>query len=151
MNELAAAETWFRYFQKNAKMVGLLQGSPWLQSQRPYEHQDVEGDQEKQAQLNKFHNAIDEGDVDVLNEMLGSDTRALGLLINDKCSRTSMTGLHKAVEVASLEIVKLLVETGQADLSISADLYDGDNALQLARRFRHDDIAQYLADKYNSK
>ena len=48
------------------------------------------------------------------------------------------------MEVGSLPLVQLLVEQG-ADLTATADLYDGDTALQLARRLKQDGVVDYLS------
>jgi len=57
-----------------------------------------------------------------------------------------MTPLHKAVEKNRLDVVKLLVEAG-ANPSAEAALYDFETPLQMAKRFRYDNIAEFLATR----
>lgn len=65
------------------------------------------------------------------------------------CVRTSMTALHKAVEKNQLEIVRALVEGG-ADLRAEAELYDNETPLEMAQRFRLDEVADYLRAQASS-
>lgn len=64
--------------------------------------------------------------------------------IDSICVRTSMTALHKAVEKNQLELVRVLVEGG-ADLRAEAALYDNETPLEMARRFRFDQVVDYLS------
>ncbi|CAM9305401.1 unnamed protein product [Laminaria digitata] len=54
-------------------------------------------------------------------------------LVDCPCPRTGMTPLLKAVEVGSGDMARLLLEAG-ADVRSKATLYDGDDAVALARR-----------------
>jgi predicted heme/steroid binding protein len=135
-DETCTLETWFRFLHANAEIVGTLQGSSWLQNQN------LSGDQIHSSKMNKLHGFIVEGDaVAIRGMLLGED---IAVLVNSKCERTSLTAVHKAVESGNLEVVKSLVESNGADLSIGADLYDGETALEMAKRFRYEDIVEYL-------
>ncbi|KAG1694179.1 hypothetical protein DVH05_021835 [Phytophthora capsici] len=63
--------------------------------------------------------------------------------VNAVCARTTMTPLHKAVEQDRLDLVKVLLQAG-ADVEARAALYDNETPLEMAQRFRFDDIAVYL-------
>jgi hypothetical protein len=64
--------------------------------------------------------------------------------INAVCPRTGLSLLHKAVEKNRLDLVKVLVEEANADTCANASLYDDDTPLELAKRFRLQEICQYL-------
>ena len=55
-----------------------------------------------------------------------------------------LTALHMAASKKSLAIVRLLVEKGA---KLHAKHYKGENALEIARRYKNVDIANYLAEK----
>ncbi|CAI5709333.1 unnamed protein product [Peronospora destructor] len=78
--------------------------------------------------------------VEYLKKALESAT---GDQVNEACARTMMTPLQKAVEKHRLDLVKVLVRAG-ADTEARAALYDDETPLQMACRFRFDDIAAYL-------
>jgi predicted heme/steroid binding protein len=65
------------------------------------------------------------------------------------CVRTSMTALHKAVEKNQLEIVRMLVEGG-ADVRAEAGLYDNETPLEMAQRFRFNEVADFLSAQARS-
>lgn len=97
------------------------------------------------ALIDACDNAGDDGKqaVSKLKEYLSS--KAPGRIhVDPVCSRTTMTPLHKAVEKKRLDLVELLVGAG-ADLSAEAALYDFETPLQIAKRFRFDDIADFLS------
>jgi len=64
-------------------------------------------------------------------------------LLETPCTRSGMTPLHRAVENDWPEVVSALLERG-ADAQAKCALYDGDTALQLARRFHADACVAFL-------
>ena len=66
-----------------------------------------------------------------LIDSLPARSAALGC----RCSRSSMTPLHKAVERDWLDVVQSLLAKG-ADVRLPCALYDGETALEMARRFQ---------------
>ncbi|KAL3068977.1 hypothetical protein niasHS_015692 [Heterodera schachtii] len=70
-----------------------------------------------------------------------------GVNVNQKTADNLLrsTPLHLACENGQLEIVKLLVEEGKADIEIANS--DGDTALKLAKAKKKDDVVHYLVEK----
>ncbi|GAB9465434.1 hypothetical protein Gpo141_00002842 [Globisporangium polare] len=83
--------------------------------------------------------------VTTLKEYLTSKERG-SIHVDPVCSRTTMTPLHKAVEKKRLDLVELLVDSG-ANVFAEAALYDFETPLQMAKRFRFDDIAEFLSKR----
>ncbi|KAL3076185.1 hypothetical protein niasHT_038811 [Heterodera trifolii] len=70
-----------------------------------------------------------------------------GVNVNQKTADNLLrsTPLHLACKTGQLEIVKLLVEEGKADIEIANS--DGDTALKLAKAKKKDDVVHYLVEK----
>ncbi|RQM17742.1 hypothetical protein DD237_001226 [Peronospora effusa] len=112
----------------------------------------LEVDEEQSENGNKMdeanlHQLIERSDgiaqdecVELLKKALENAT---GDQVNAVCPRTMITPLQKAVEKHRLDLVEVLVRAG-ADTEERAALYDDETPLQMACRFRFDDIAAYL-------
>lgn len=93
-----------------------------------------------------LHSLVQVGDEDALNTLANYLSSPEVRNVDEVCTRTTMTPLHKAVEKNRLDMVKLLVEAG-ANPSAEAALYDFETPLQMAKRFRYDNIAEFLATR----
>ncbi|TYZ67235.1 hypothetical protein PybrP1_011842 [[Pythium] brassicae (nom. inval.)] len=98
------------------------------------------------ADVHALISACEEGSdkaLDALRALLAAPESS-GASVNQVCARSTMTPLHRAVEMNRLDLVELLVRAG-ADQSAEAALYDYETPLQMAERFRFADIAAFLA------
>jgi len=86
-----------------------------------------------------LHQAIEQGDMDIIRTLLDE-----GADVNELCSRTFMTPVHKAIESENLELLQLLLATGRADLQAKAMLYDDETPLQMAQRFQYQAAIELL-------
>lgn len=84
--------------------------------------------------------------LETLRAMLLASSASNRATVNQVCVRSTMTPLHRAVEMDRLDLVELLVQAG-ADLSAEAALYDYETPLQMAERFGFVSIAAFLSSQ----
>ncbi|CAM9714020.1 unnamed protein product [Ectocarpus sp. 4 AP-2014] len=76
--------------------------------------------------------------------------KSLLVPVDSACPRTGMSPLLKAVEGGSAEVIRVLLDAG-ADVRMQAALYDGDTALDLARRLSCSDAIIEMITLTSSK
>lgn len=102
------------------------------------------GASQEQVDMHALVDACEGPDGDRAFEALRAYLSTSTASVNQVCARSTMTPLHKAVEANRLDLVELLVCAG-ADMSAEAALYDYETPLQMAERFRYEDIAGFLS------
>ncbi|CAN0403990.1 unnamed protein product [Ectocarpus fasciculatus] len=129
------------------------------------------------ALVAELHASVEQGDADSVRKVLFSrcqqhpgeeveDTRegahadgtateetrrkSLLLPVDSACPRTGMSPLLKAVEGGSAEVIRVLLDAG-ADVRMQAALYDGDTALDLAKRLSCSDAIVEMITLASSK
>jgi len=78
-----------------------------------------------------LHQAIDTGDIDLIRKQMAKGD------LNQICTRTSLSPLHKLVELNLPELIPEMLKAG-ADASLRASLYDNETAVEMAYRFGHE-------------
>jgi hypothetical protein len=91
--------------------------------------------------------AVKVGSIATVQQLMGfnADVNAFGYTTDPQAVKTYRTPLQLAAEQGNLLIVKLLMETYQADDSLIAP--DGQHALRLAAANGHREIVQYLPSR----
>lgn len=89
-----------------------------------------------------LHSLMDADQQDQAGQLI--DSLPVGSPLLDRpCPRSAMTPLHKAVERDWLDVVQSLLAKG-ADARLPCSLYDGETALDMARRFQSNEIVAAL-------
>lgn len=80
----------------------------------------------------QIHEAVEKQNCALVSELCVYHSE--GGDINAPCPQTGLTVLHKAIERGNEDIVKVLLLHG-SNVQAKSTLYDGDSALELAKRF----------------
>ncbi|CAM9835583.1 unnamed protein product [Ectocarpus sp. 8 AP-2014] len=132
-----------------------------------------------QALVTELHASVEQGDAEAVRKVLSSrcqqhpgeevedagedadgdsaqtgetQPRSLLVPVDSACPRTGMSPLLKAVEGGSAEVIRVLLDAGaDVRMQASAALYDGDTALDLARRLSCSDAIIEMITLASSK